>query len=191
MSKPNARTIFALVAVALLVFVAAVGAVVALAVRDADKPEPTITAYSHGKSVTVEPFMYCNVQMEDCRVLPKDGESLLPIELACTDGKDCHTGSFTDLDVPAGYPLQLSLPRDIAENPWVAEAYYELPDGTIMPKRLSHRDYDAGTVAVTIPSAPRLPLIGVEFQLPILARDTTTGEEGYIPHAAWSIRTSS
>lgn len=191
MSKPSARTIFALVGVALLVFVAAVATVVGLAVRGADKPEPVLTAYAHGKSVTVDPYMFCTVQMQDCRVLPKDGDTMLPVDLSCPEGKDCRTGVFTDLDVPAGYPLQLSLPKEIANSPWVAEAYYGLPDGTVMPQRFSHRDYDEGTVAVTIPSAPKLPLLGVEFALPILARDTTTGEEGYIPHAAWSIRTAS
>ncbi|MCP9621234.1 DUF2771 domain-containing protein [Nocardia otitidiscaviarum] len=190
MSKPNARTILALVAAALLVFVAAVATVVALAVRNADEPKPAITAYAHGRTVTVEPFMYCSVQMADCLVLPKDGETQLPVALDCPADSDCRTGEFADLEVPGGYPLQLSLPQSIARSPWVAVAYYELPDGAIMPQRISHRDFDEGTVAITIPSAERLPLLGVEVQLPILARDTTTGEEGYIPHAAWSIRTA-
>lgn len=190
MSKPNARTIVALVGAALLVFVAAVATVVGLAVRDADKPEPTITAYAHGKSVTIEPFMYCNVRMQDCQVLPKDDAALLPIDISCPEGKDCRIGEFANLDVPAGYPLQLSLPKAISDSPWVAVAYYGLPDGNVMPQRLSHRDFDEGTAAITIPSAPKLPLLGVEIQLPILAKDMSTGEEGYLPHAAWSVRTA-
>ncbi|NNH71680.1 DUF2771 domain-containing protein [Nocardia uniformis] len=190
MSKPNARTIVALVGAALLVFVAAVATVVGFAVRGADKPEPAITAYAHGKAITIEPFMYCNVQMQDCQVLPKDDEAQLPIELSCPEGKDCRIGQSSELDVPAGYPLQLSLPKSIVNSPWVAVAYYGMPDGNVMPQRLSHRDFDEGTAAITIPSAAELPLLGVEMQLPILARDMTTGEEGYLPHAAWSVRTA-
>ena len=34
-----------------------------------------------------------------------------------------------------------------------------------------------------------LRLIGIEVQLPILARDIATGQETYVPHAAWSIVT--
>ncbi|QLY31650.1 DUF2771 domain-containing protein [Nocardia huaxiensis] len=207
MSKPNARTIAALAGAALLVFVAAVAAVVALAVKDAPEPKPEITAYAHGESVTVEPYMFCNTKMQDCRVLPADIKAEeLPDGIVCNAGTDCRTGTFAELAVPAGYPLQLSLPRQVVEAPWLLTAVYQLPDGRLMKQQFMKTDFETehrelswtgfktvkkSPTAITIPSAKELPLVGIELDLPILARDMATGEEGYIPHAAWSVRVAS
>ncbi|WP_067531040.1 DUF2771 family protein [Nocardia crassostreae] len=187
MTKPNARTIAALLAVLLVAAVAYFGAIFMIA-RNADKPEPTVTAYAHGKSITVQPYLYCGVRMDDCRVLPQEDIGL-PAQLTCPEGEDCHTGQSNDLEVPAGYPLQLSLPKEVIDSPWLIVALYRTPDGQILENQLTHRDFDEGTAAVTIPSVPKLPLLGVEIQLSILTRDMTTGQEGYMPHAAWSVRT--
>lgn len=56
---------------------------------------------------------------------------------------------------------------------------------------ISRNDYPDRALALTIDSMPEpdLRLIGVELQLPILARDET-GKEFYVPHAAWSISTA-
>ncbi|MGY4098559.1 DUF2771 domain-containing protein [Nocardia sp. R16R-3T] len=168
MNKPSTRTVVALCVAALLVFTVAFVGVLTVLVRKADRPDPTVTAYAHGKTVTVPPFLYCTVKMEDC----KYGETVV-------------------LDVPAGYPLQLSLPKKIADAPWLAQLVYVLPTGEKVDRVVSRNDFPAGALAVTIDSKPEpeLRLVGIELQLPILARDET-GREFYVPHAAWSISTS-
>ncbi|QIS08621.1 DUF2771 domain-containing protein [Nocardia arthritidis] len=170
MTKPSARTVAALIAAALLVFVVAFVGVLVVLVKRAPEKDPAITAYAHGRTVTVDPYVYCTVKLEDCRY-----------------------GETVQLDVPSGYPLQLSLPKRIADAPWLAQLVYELPNHDRIDRVINHTNYPAGALAVTIPShpEPQLRLVGVEFQLPILARDKDTGRELYIPHAAWSISTAS
>ncbi|WP_433728252.1 DUF2771 domain-containing protein [Nocardia sp. CA-129566] len=168
MNKPSTRTVVALAVAALLVFTVAFVGVLTVLVRRAAHPDPTVTAYAHGKTVTVEPFLYCTVKLEQC----KYGETVV-------------------LDVPAGYPLQLSLPKKIADAPWLAQLVYTLPSGEKVDRVVSRNDFPEGALAVTIDSKPEpeLRLVGVELQLPILARDET-GREFYVPHAAWSISTA-
>ncbi|MBL1077648.1 DUF2771 domain-containing protein [Nocardia sp. 2] len=204
MSTPNARTIAALAGAALLVFVAAVAAVVALAVRDAPEHEPDITAYAYGRSVVVEPYMYCNTRMQDCLVLPADiAAEQLPDGVVCSEGTECRTGTSAELNIPGGYPLQLSLPKQVVNAPWLLTAVYQTPDGRLVRQQFTKSDFETehrelswtgfktvkkSPSAIRIPSLQELPLVGVELDLPILARDMATGEEGYIPHAAWSVR---
>ncbi|MFF3227627.1 DUF2771 domain-containing protein [Nocardia suismassiliense] len=166
----NPRIILALVVAALLVFTVAFVGVLVVLVRNADEHDPVITAYAHGKTVEVEPYVYCSVKMEDCRY-----------------------GQTVQLDVPPDYPLQLSLPKQIADAPWLAQLVYALPNGDRIDRVINHTNFPEGALAVTIDSRPEpdLRLVGLELQLPILAKDKDTGKEFYLPHAAWSISTAS
>ncbi|MFI6215505.1 DUF2771 domain-containing protein [Nocardia brasiliensis] len=169
MKRLNTRTVVALLVAGLLVVTVAFVGVLVVLVRNADEKDPVITAYAHGKTVTVEPYVYCSVQMEDCRY-----------------------GETVQLVVPPNYPLQLSLPKKIAEAPWLAQVVYALPNGERVDRVISHTNYPQGAMAVTIESRPEpdLRLVGLELQLPILAKDKDTGKEFYLPHAAWSISTA-
>ncbi|MVU79180.1 DUF2771 family protein [Nocardia sp. ET3-3] len=209
MSQPRTRTIVAFAGAALLVFVAAVAAVVTIAVHRAAEPQARITAYANGKSITVAPYVDCNVRMQDCKTLPADSDVPLPPGLNCAAGGDgCHTGKSAELAVKPGLPLQLSLPKEISDGPWLGQTVYQAPNGKVLQKPIEHDDYTKGTTALTVPSVlyltadgklaekkPAAPsvtlmLVGTEIALPILIRDQTTGEEGYLPHAAWSISTA-
>jgi hypothetical protein len=195
-SKPKTRTIVVLGAAALLVFTAAFVGVLTVLIRNAPEREPQLTAYAHGTTVTVSPYGYCTPLMRDCRILPErtadsDTGSMFS-RLPCGDQTpDCLTGKTVRLEVPPGYPLQLSLPKQIADAPWIARLVYALPNGDSVDRVVSHNDYPDSALNLTIDSkpAPELRLIGVEMQLPILAKDET-GQEFYIPHAAWSISTT-
>ncbi|GAA5066057.1 DUF2771 domain-containing protein [Nocardia callitridis] len=194
MSKLNARKIVALLAAGLLVVTVAFVGVLAVLINRADEPDVMITAYAHGKTIDVAPFGYCDVSMRECRILPEGDEATGTIfgELSCAqDASDCHRGRTARLDVPAGYPLQLSLPKQIADAPWIAQAVYETASGDTVARVLSREDGPGETLALTIDSRPEpdLRLVGVEVRLPILARDET-GQEFYPPHAAWSISTA-
>ncbi|MEV0250425.1 DUF2771 domain-containing protein [Nocardia sp. NPDC050712] len=190
--KPSGRTIIALLAAAALVVGVAFVGVLIVTVRNADKHAPELTAYSHGKTVDVTPFAYCAVSMQNCRVLPQNAEDAVGTVfegLPC-EAEGCAKGGTADLQVPPGYPLQLSLPKQIVEAPWLAQLVYATEDGQRVGKVISRNDYPKDARAITIDSRPlpELRLIGVEMQLPILARDET-GREFYVPHAAWSINT--
>ncbi|APB01809.1 DUF2771 family protein [Nocardia seriolae] len=189
MSQSKTRTIAALAGAALLVFVAAVAAVVTIAVRQADKPDPEITAYAHGKSASVNPFLYCDLQISKDRLAM---------------GKCDSSGAISDLDVPPGSTVQLSLPKEIANAPWELLIGYRLPgnraDGDILtsknPWRLSgkpERDKDAKwdkplTVTIKTPANEHVRLAIMELHLPIPARDEK-GNEGVISRGIWALHT--
>ncbi|MFB7877789.1 DUF2771 domain-containing protein [Nocardia sp. NPDC056064] len=168
MSKLNVRTTLALAAAGLLAVAVVTAVWVGIAASKAPAYQPQITAYAYGETVTVEPFMYCTVRMEDCRY-----------------------GETTPLTVPSGLPVQLSLPEKISGSPWLIQLIYQRPSGEQVDRVLSFADFPDGARAITVDSQPEpdLRLVGIEVQLPILARDTATGRETYIPHAAWSIVT--
>ncbi|MBF6242446.1 hypothetical protein A5780_11190 [Nocardia sp. 852002-20019_SCH5090214] len=177
MTKPSTRTILALALAAVLVVAAAVAGIVAVAVHNAHEADPTVTAYAHGKTVTVPPYLYCTIGEPDPhgRVSP-----------------DCRRTEITaELNPPLGYPVQLSLPRHIADAPWVMVLEYQQIDnpGKTVQHLASYRDYPQGTLAVTVDShpEPNLRLIGVEVQLLLLVRDEA-GNEAFSPYQAWSIR---
>ncbi|MCX4093318.1 DUF2771 domain-containing protein [Nocardia sp. alder85J] len=173
--KPSTRTIAALVAVALIVVIAAVAGIVTVAVHRAHRPDPQLTAYAHGTAVTVPPYRYCTVEDQGQRLALKCAQS----------------GITKPLPTPAGYPVQLSLPKQIADAPWVMVQQYALPDGTTVQHLASYRDYPAGTMAVTVDSRPQhdLRLVGVEIQLVLPVRDET-GAESFAPYQVWSIATA-
>ncbi|WP_154785883.1 DUF2771 family protein [Nocardia aurantiaca] len=189
MSQTKTRTIVALSGVALLVFVAAVAAVVTIAVRDTNKPDPEITAYAHGKSVSVSPFLYCDLEVS------KDRLSM---------GKCDSTQDISDMDIPPGSTVQLSLPKEIADAPWEILIGYRLPNnkanGDILtsqkPWRLSgkpERDEDPGwakplTVTIKTPANEHVRLAIMELHLPVPAQDEN-GNQGVINRGIWAIHT--
>ncbi|WP_405488681.1 DUF2771 family protein [Nocardia sp. NBC_00511] len=170
MSQPKARTIFALLAVVAAVAVAYLASVVVVA-RHTDKPQPELAAYSHGKTVTVNPYMYCDLNVADRKL----------------DLTDCkNTQAVSELDIPLGSPLQISLPKDIANVPWELLVGYRLPDNTIEPESIS-RPKDK-PYAYTLNPKPGKRIAVVELHLPIPARDAA-GNEGFISRGVWSIHT--
>lgn len=179
MSKPSTRTILALAIAAVLVVVAAVAGIVAVAVHNApDDERPTVTAYAHGKAVTVEPFRWCTLGAPDAQ-----GEMAAQCD---------PEGTSAELNPPLGYPVQLSLPRHIADAPWVMTLEYQHIDNPreVEVHRGTYRDYPDGTLALTVDThpEPNLRLVGIEMQLlgPTL---TEQGDIELTPYQAWSIKT--
>jgi hypothetical protein len=151
------------VIVVALVVVAAVFTVVVWKLVDSAEPTPPqITAYAAGTAVTADPTQYCNLYLEDCA-----------------------ENAITTLAVPAGYPLQLSLPAEISDAPWRLIAVYgDVETGETF---LDGVMFESGAQrAVTVPSDPSMQLLGVEVQLPSAVVDEA-GEP--IAHAVWAIQT--
>lgn len=160
--QARTKKTIALLVVVLLVVAAGLAAVVWKLVDSAEPTPPTVTAFAHGTTVTAEPTQHCNIYLEDCVEHP-----------------------ITMLDVPAGYPLQLSLPAEISDAPWRLIAVYgDLQTGQTF---LDGVMFESGAQrAVTVPSDPTVQLLGVEIQLPSAVVDEA-GEP--IAHAVWAIQT--
>ncbi|MFD6674786.1 DUF2771 domain-containing protein [Rhodococcus zopfii] len=160
--QARTKKIISLIAVVVLLVAGGLAAVVWKLVDSADPKLPTVTAFAHGTSVTVEPTQHCNLYLEECVENPL--------------GK---------LDVPAGFPLQLSLPSEISDAPWRLIVVYGDPKTgeTFVDGRL----FTPGEQrAVTVPSDPAIQLLGVEIQLPSAVQDETGTA---IAHAVWAIQT--
>ncbi|WP_319430265.1 DUF2771 domain-containing protein [Mycobacterium sp. RTGN5] len=131
--------------------------------RDTGSKLPEISAYSHGHSVRIGPFVYCNVMnLNDCQNPQTQGE----------------------LSVTERYPVQLSVPTSIGRAPWRLLRVYE--DERNSTTTIYRPDTE---LAVTIPTVDpqRGKLTGVVVQLLTLVQDQN-GELRDAPHAEWSVR---
>jgi hypothetical protein len=129
----------------------------------ANPPPPELTAYGYGASVTVAPAFYCDLKRQQCR-------------------KDDRVGG--QVYVPAGRPLQLSLPKELADAPLVLTAVYNLPDGRSIARQWKYLP-NTDHLAITVRSSPGLQLGGVE-----LDQLYTNDGVNYYSSAYWGIRTN-
>lgn len=165
---PKTKKLLAIGTAGLVVIGVAFVAVLALLIRDAPTHRPTITAFADGRSVTVEPYLYCPVNEPLCE----------------------NDGASSSVPVREGYPLQLSLPGEITSAPWIVAAVYADDSGNVVETdTLYLPDEKLGlTVAPTDDDGRKL--LGVEIRLPSGVIDTDTLQEEIISHAIWSIATS-
>ena len=124
---------------------------------------PQISAYSQGATVRVGPYLYCNV-----------------IDLNYCE----QDGAQGELSVSEHYPVQLSVPPEIARTPWrLLKVYADERDTTTTSYRPGTR------LAVTVPTLDphRGRVVGLVVQLLTLVQDQN-GELRDLPHAEWSLR---
>jgi hypothetical protein len=76
---------------------------VAATVVGCSKPESSISLYSHGRTISVDPTAYCDVQLTKCYGTQR------PV---------------TTVRVPPGSPLQISVPTEVAAAPWAVTFDY-------------------------------------------------------------------
>ena len=128
-----------------------------------DDPEklPVITAYAHGKTIETNP---AGTAPSTCPSAPRWATS-------------------TPLDVPAGYPLQLSLPTDVSDAQWALLAVYEDADGNQTGEPRVFEPGEALAVTVESSSDPVKQLVGVEIHLAV----GEGSEQGLL---IWSIKTA-
>ncbi len=124
---------------------------------------PQVSAYSRGTTVRVGPYLYCNViDLNDCE----------------------QDGAQGELAVTERYPVQLSVPTEIARAPWrLLKIYADERDTTTTSYRPGTR------LAVTVPTLDphRGRVVGLVVQLLTLVQDQD-GELRDLPHAEWSLR---
>ena len=147
---------------ATLVLLVAAGAGAWFLTRDRGTTLPEISAYSHGQTVRVGPYLYCNViNLNDCVTTATQGQ--LPV---------------TERD-----PVQLSVPTAIGRAPWrLLRVYEDEKNTTTTVYRPDTR------LAVTIPTVDpqRGRVVGLVVQLLTLVQDQN-GELRDLPHAEWSV----
>lgn len=150
---------------ATLVVLASVGAGVGAWVltRHDGTARPEISAYSHGETVRVGPYLYCNViNLNDC----------------------AKSSAQAELSVSEREPVQLSVPEDIGRAPWrLLRVYSDERNTTTTVYRPDTR------LAVTIPTVDlqRGRVVGLVVQLLTLVQDQN-GELHDLPHAEWSVK---
>lgn len=105
-TKKIVAAISVLMVVALVAYVSVLFVIIKNINDDPDKL-PVITAYAHGKTIETNPAGFCTIDLSQC----------------------AQVGDIYALDVPAGYPLQLSLSTDVSDAQWALLAVYEDADG--------------------------------------------------------------
>lgn len=124
---------------------------------------PEISAYSHGETVRVGPYLYCNViNLNDC----------------------AKNSAQAELSVSEREPVQLSVPEAIGQAPWrLLRVYSDERNTTTTVYRPDTR------LAVTIPTVDpqRGRVVGLVVQLLTLVQDQN-GELHDLPHAEWSVK---
>ncbi|MGH3517212.1 MAG: DUF2771 family protein [Haloechinothrix sp.] len=73
---------------------------------------PELTFYADGHTVTVEPVQYCDIEVTSC---------------------GSGGGAQGDLKVRPGQPVQISVPSEVAESPWLVNVQSVAKDGTPLP----------------------------------------------------------
>lgn len=91
--QDRTKKIVALIAALVVVAAAGLAGVVAYLVGQSEEKLPTITAYSKQETVSATPGF-------------------------CDQTLQCEGLEIVELHVPEGYPLQLSLPKEVADSDW-------------------------------------------------------------------------
>lgn len=160
--RARTKKIVAAVSVLMVVALVAYVSVLVVIIKNInDEPEglPQITAYAHGRTIETQPAGFCTIDLSQC----------------------AQIGDVYELDVPEGYPLQLSLSKEVSDAEWAMLAVYEDADGN---QTGEPRFFGAGeSMAVTVEAEPQKQLVGVEIHLAV----GEGSEQGLL---IWSIKTA-
>lgn len=93
---------------------ALLGALALVTTSCAETGPPEVSIYADGEHTRVAPLKYCDVLIKECDAA-KDAQATLPIR--------------------PGEPVQISVPAEIAETPWLVNVQGVSADGTPLPVR--------------------------------------------------------
>ncbi|MGH3950094.1 MAG: DUF2771 family protein [Pseudonocardiaceae bacterium] len=91
---------------------AAVAGAVLLTSACSEVGPPVLTVYADGETITVEPSQYCDVQVTSC---------------------EPGGGAQGSLQVRPGLPVQISVPGEVADDPWLVNVQSVAADGALLP----------------------------------------------------------
>jgi len=131
---------------------------------------PQVTFSASGKTVTARPTQHCNAEFTDCQNDPE-----APVSL----------------QVPAGTPVQIAVPPEVASAPWLVVFTTVAVDGTRTDGRTALFTPGTGSYELTLPQ-PTDRLITAQVQqlgAPPQA-DKQTGEIQFPARATWVLTTT-
>lgn len=132
---------------------------------------PQVTFAAAGASVVARPAQYCDLALTDCA-----GDATAPVELA----------------VPAGTPLQVTVPDAIAQTPWQVVFSYRDAAGTQSDQRspvFAPAERNIWTLELAAPT-DRLLTAQVQQYGPPPRINPDTGEIEFPIRASWVLITS-
>ncbi|MFI8567361.1 DUF2771 domain-containing protein [Rhodococcus sp. NPDC078407] len=164
---PRTKKIAAIIAAGLVVIAVAFVAVLALLIGNAPDKEPIVSAYSNGRAVDVEPYLYCAIS-----------------DPLCT-----NVGETSEIAIGEAPTVQLSLPEAVYSAPWVLALVYGDDSGNVV--EVGEFNEPGTKLSVTVPTTDDSDrtLLGIEIRLPTGIIDPETNQEGFVSHAIWSIGT--
>ncbi|MBY4400814.1 DUF2771 domain-containing protein [Rhodococcus fascians] len=164
---PRTKKIASLIAAGLFVIAVAFVGVLAVLIGNAPDKEPVVTAYSNGRAVQVEPYLYCAVS-----------------DPLCT-----NVGETAEIQVGSAPAVQLSMPEAVYSAPWELALVYGDDTGAVVES--SQFNQPGTRLSVTVPTTDDggRTLLGIEVRLPTGIIDTDTNTESFVSHAIWSIGT--
>lgn len=104
---------------------------------------PEVTFYTDGESVTAGPMSYCDALLTDCQVT--DGDPVV-------------------LDARPGQRVQVSVPAEIAETPWLVIVQAYDPEGDLLPMQQEVLTDGTRHAHTVIPESAEHQILVVEVQ---------------------------
>lgn len=138
-----------------------------LALAGCDAPTPTITWYGNGESTNEGPVVYCQLTAD---ASPDCSE---------TDGPTAH------LALSPGDFVQVNIPSQVAEQPWVLVWNYTDSESTQTSER-SPVNTDGHTLSYVIRPEQGKQLDQVDLQVLTVVAGTSTAE--YAPLSVWRLQ---
>jgi hypothetical protein len=144
-------------------------AVVGVTLAGCDKPIPDVSFFSAGQTASTSPAQFCDSGLTKCSSAAQAGASLR---------------------VPAGSPLQISVPGDVADSTWVVAFKYKDQNGKEVQARSSvFPDGSQYAYTLTLPSpTDQLELAQVQ-QIGGITQDAT-GDIQYVASGVWALNAS-
>jgi hypothetical protein len=135
-------------------------------------PLPEVTFSTEGSTVSARPFLHCDVMVTKC---------------------DRDDAAMARMRVPAGKPVTVTVPKDVAESPWSVVIQYRTAGG---------EQKDPETVATFVPNersdyTVALPGTGDQLQTVEIKQASAKQEPGatseiqLLARAVWSLQVES
>lgn len=103
---------------------------------------PELTVFADGRAIELAPVQYCDIQVTDC---------------------DANPGARARMTLRPGQPVQISVPTDVAESPWVV--YVQSADAKGRPQPVKEQYFGPDEAfAYTARPEPGQRLLTVEVQ---------------------------
>lgn len=135
------------------------------------KPEPAVSFFSRGTTVTTQPSAYCDLRVTTCYTTDR---------------------AVRTLRVPAGAPVQISVPSDVANATWVVLFKYTDANGKSQQARSPL--FNAGSqyaYTLTAP-APSDQITAVQVEIVgAIAMAPTDSAPTFLATTYWTLNTTS